>query len=273
MVQPMVRPRTSRQLWDGVKMIGPNAGTRDGWPVGDGCQARRGNDAFTVLLKQARVDGLAVSRERWVEALQQSYPGVTKRRAVEWWDGAPTDVDRHGTILVHVWPGAEHRTGGGNRVLGRRPVGDEVAAGEEERRREAGRWSVSADGDLLIDGAAAEGEEADGVPCIKLLVVATKDLKVEGDAEVDRGAEVTISGARVSGRYTSSQRGARWKSGRSYMRGMTYRWRRRQTGADSWTSTDTGWRRQRATRARGLSWEEAWTQSDTRAATSASCVR
>ena len=26
MVQPMVRPRTSRQLWDGVKMIGPNAG-------------------------------------------------------------------------------------------------------------------------------------------------------------------------------------------------------------------------------------------------------
>ena len=85
MVQPMVRPRTSRQLWDGVKMIGPNVGTRDGWPVGDGCQARRGNDAFTVLLKQARVDGLAVSRERWVEALQQSYPGVTKRRAV--WSG------------------------------------------------------------------------------------------------------------------------------------------------------------------------------------------
>ena len=195
MVQPMVRPRTSRQLWDGVKTIGPNAGTRDGWPVGDGCQARRGNDAFTVLLKQARSDGLAVSRGRWVEALQQSYPGVAKRRAVEWWDGAPTDVDRHGTILVHVWPGAEHRTGGGSRVLGRRPVGDEVAAGEEERRREAGRWSVSADGDLLIDGAAAEGEEADGVPCIKLLVVATKDLKAEGDAEVDRGAEITIRSA------------------------------------------------------------------------------
>ena len=195
MVQPMVRPRTSRQLWDGVKMIGPNVGTRDGWPVGDGCQARRGNDAFTVLLRQARVDGLTVSRERWAEALQQSYPGVTKRRAVEWWDGAPTDVDRHGTILVHVWPGAEHRTGGGSRVLGRRPVGDGVAAGEEERRREAGRWSVNADGDLLVDGAVAEEEEADGVPCIKLLVVATKDLKAEGDAEVDRGTEVTIRSA------------------------------------------------------------------------------
>ena len=95
--------------------------------------------------------------------MQQSYPGVTKRRAVEWWDGAPTDVDRHGTILVHVWPGAEHRTGGGSRVLGRRPVGDGVAAGEEERRREAGRWSVNADGDLLVDGAVAEEEEADGV--------------------------------------------------------------------------------------------------------------
>ena len=73
MVQPMVRPRTSRQLWDGVKMIGPNVGTRDGWPVGDGCQARRGNDAFTVLLRQARVDGLTVSRERWAEAFCSSH--------------------------------------------------------------------------------------------------------------------------------------------------------------------------------------------------------
>ena len=195
MVQSMVRPRTSRQLWDGVKMIGPNVGARDGWPVGDGCQARRGNDAFAGLLRQARTDGIAVSRERWAAALQQSYPGVAKRRAVEWWDGAPTDVDRHGTILVHVWPGAEHRTGAGSRVLGRRPVSDGVAAGEEERRREAGRWSVSADGDLLVDGAAAEEGEADGVPCIKLLAVATEDLKAEGDVEVDHRKEVTIRSA------------------------------------------------------------------------------
>ena len=68
-------------------------------------------------------------------------------------------------------------------------MSDGVAAGEEERRREAGRWSVSADGDLLVEGAAAEEGEADGVPCIKLLVVATKDLKAEGDVEVDHRDE------------------------------------------------------------------------------------
>ena len=195
MTAPMVRARTSRQLWDGVRLLGPNAGVYDGWPVGDGRQTKRGNDAFAALLRRARASGLNVTREQWLDALRESYPGVVRRPAVEWWDGAPTDVDRYGSMWVHVWPGAEHRSGEGKRVLGRRSVGDEVRVGEDVRREEAGRWSVNEDGDLLLDGEIAEEEMANNVPCIKLLTVATKDLKEDVNAVVDRDSEIKIRGA------------------------------------------------------------------------------
>ena len=195
MTVPMVRTRTSRQLWDGVRLLGPSSGVSDGWPVGDGRQTRRGSGAFAVLLRRARAGGLSVTKGQWLDALRESYPGVVKKPAVEWWDGAPTDVDRYGSMWVHVWPGAEHRSGEGKRVLGRRPVGDGVREGEGERREEASRWSVDEDGDLLLDGEIAEEEMANNVPCIKLLAVATKDLKEDVGAVVDRDTEVKIRGA------------------------------------------------------------------------------
>ena len=76
-------------------------------------------------------------------------------------------------------------------MFGRRQVGEDVTAGKEERRKEAGRWSVGTDGDLLVDGCVAEEGDADGVPCIRLLVAATRFLKEEEEVEIDRGEEVT----------------------------------------------------------------------------------
>ena len=69
----------------------------------------------------------------------------------------PGIVDRHGTILVHAWPGAEHRDGGRETdVLGRRPVsvGADGRRGGAEGAREE-RWSVGRTGELLIDGSGA----------------------------------------------------------------------------------------------------------------------
>ena len=53
-----------------------------------------------------------------------------------------------------------------------------MASGEDARRDEAGRRSVTQHGDLLLDGEIAEDGEANSVPCAKLLAVATKDLKM-----------------------------------------------------------------------------------------------
>ena len=71
-----------------------------------------------------------VPDEQWADALEKSYPKVTKKKAVEWWDGAPRDRDRYGAVLVHAWPGAEHREGGSRRVFGRRTLSAELAEGE-----------------------------------------------------------------------------------------------------------------------------------------------
>ena len=100
MTRPMVRPRTARQLWDGVRLVGASAGARDGWPVGGGQQVKYGGNAFATLLQRARAEGLAVTDEQWADALEKSYPKVTKKKAVEWWDGAPRDRDRYGAVLV-----------------------------------------------------------------------------------------------------------------------------------------------------------------------------
>ena len=122
MTRPMVRPRTARQLWDGVRLVGASAGARDGWPVGGGQRTRYGGCAFRTLLQRARSEGCEVSDEQWAEALEKSYPEVVKKKAVEWWDGAPRDHDRYGTVLIHAWPGAEHREGGDRKVFGRRTL-------------------------------------------------------------------------------------------------------------------------------------------------------
>ena len=195
MVRPMVRPRTSRQLWEGVRLVGWNTEAQSGWPVGGGRRTVRGDGAFAALLRHARATGESVSRERWVAAMEGSYPGVVRQEAREWWDGAPRDRDRYGTILVHAWPGAEHREGGDRRTFGRRALSRELVAGEEGRRAQAARWSVGGKGELLIDGREAGDGEADGVPCVRLLLHATAALKGDAQAEVDNAREATIRSA------------------------------------------------------------------------------
>ena len=195
MVRPMVRPRTARQLWDGVRLVGWSTEAQNGWPVS--CERRivRGDGSFSALLQHARATGESVSRERWVAAMEGSYPGVVRHGAREWWDGAPRDRDRYGTILVHAWPGAEHREGGDRRTFGRRPLSSELRAGEEERRAQGERWSVGRAGELLIDGREPGDSEADGVPCVRLLLNATIALKEDAQAEVDSAREATIRSA------------------------------------------------------------------------------
>ena len=146
MVRPMVRPRTARQLWDGVRLVGWSSEAQNGWPVGGDRRTVRGDGSFSALLQHARATGESVSRERWEAAMEGSYPGVVRHGAREWWDGAPRDRDRYGTILVHAWPGAEYREGGDRRTFGRRPLSPELRAGEEERRAQGDRWSVGRDG-------------------------------------------------------------------------------------------------------------------------------
>ena len=195
MVRPMVRPRTARQLWDGVRLVGWSTEAQNGWPVS--CERRivRGDGSFSALLQHARATGESVSRERWVAAMEGSYPGVVRHGAREWWDGAPRDRDRYGTILVHAWPGAEHREGGDRRTFGRRPLSSELKAGEEERRAQGERWSVGRAGELLIDGREPGDSEADGVPCVRLLLNSTIALKEDAQAEVDGAREATIRSA------------------------------------------------------------------------------
>ena len=57
------------------------------------------------------------------------------------------------------------------------------------------RWSVGGTGELLIDGREPGGSEADGVPCVRLLLNATVALKEDAQAEVDNAREATIRNA------------------------------------------------------------------------------
>ena len=118
MARTMVKPCTAWQLWDGCGRIGNDGVWRGGWPVGDGVQSRRKGSSFTEMLQKARASGEVVEKSKWAEALRETYRDVRRKDAVEWRDGAPRDVDRYGTRIVQVWPGADHRSGGEVRIAG-----------------------------------------------------------------------------------------------------------------------------------------------------------
>ena len=184
---------------------------------------------------RARSTGETVSRERWAEAMEGSYPGVARQGAREWWDGAPRDKDRYGTILVHAWPraGAEHREGGDRRTFGRRPLGAEVVAGEDGRRAQVERWSVGGAGELLVDGREAGDGEADSVPCVRLLLKATRPRSERRLRQRWTMLERLRSEMLGSGPCTLEPRGTSWRNGRSCTRNTTFKWRPRPMAGGS----------------------------------------
>ena len=194
MARTMVKPCTAWQLWDGCGRIGSDGVWRGGWPVGDGVQSRRKGSSFTEMLQKARASGEAVEKSKWAEALRETYKDVRRKDAVEWRDGAPRDADRYGARIVQVWPGADHRNGGDVRIAGRRAPCEQVARGREERELAAIGWEVGEDGGLEKNGSRAGPAEAEGLPCMQLLIRTTEMMRDEG-AEIDRSEEVTIRGA------------------------------------------------------------------------------
>ena len=143
------------------------------------------------MLISARASGESVEKARWAEALRESYRDVDKKEAVEWWDGAPRDRDKYGTRIVQVWPGADHGGDEGCRVAGRRAPSEAVGQRQQERERAVAGWEVGENGELLKEGRAAELGDADGLPCVRLLMEATAMLLEEG-AEVDRSAQGSV---------------------------------------------------------------------------------
>ena len=194
MTRTMVKPCTAWQLWDGCGRIGSDGVWLKGWPVGDGVQSRRKGSSFTELLKEARASSEVVAKERWAEALRETYKDVRKKHAVEWRDGAPSDVDRYGTRIVQVWPGADHSSGGRVKVAGRRAPYERIAHERGERERAISGWAVGEDGGLVKYGNSAGPEEAEGLPCVQLLIRTTEMMREEG-AEIDRSEDVTIRDA------------------------------------------------------------------------------
>ena len=194
MARTMVKPCTAWQLWDGCGRIGSDGVWRGGWPVGDGVQSRRKGSSFTEMLQKARASGETIEKSKWAEALRETYKDVRRKDAVEWRDGAPSDVDRYGTRIVQVWPGADHRSGGDVRIAGRRAPCEQVAQGRGERELAAIGWEVGEDGGLERNGCRAGPAEAEGLPCVQLLIRTTEMMRDEG-AEIDRSEEVTIRGA------------------------------------------------------------------------------
>ena len=194
MTSTMFKPCSAWQLWDGYRTRSQEGEWMSGWPTGDDVQSRRTGSRFTSLLLEARSSGTVIGKEVWAEALRETYGSVARKAAKEWRDGAPTDVDRYGTRLVQVWPGADQRCGEDQRLFGRRGVSREVLDGREDRRQRTERWEVGTDGELLVGGRVAKVEDAEGLPCVRLLLVTTSILR-EVDATIDRTTEVSVRGA------------------------------------------------------------------------------
>ena len=112
------RPLSNKELWDGTRRILTNGNLADGWPLGDTRQSRWRGGQFCEKLCSARANGTRHSKAEWAAALRQSYGDVSVAPAREWRDGAPTDVDKFGTLVATVWPEADYRTGGSYKAYG-----------------------------------------------------------------------------------------------------------------------------------------------------------
>ena len=184
-------PLTARQLHDGVRRIeGAFCGDR-GWPCGETVKCGGGSDAFRDLLMAARSGDAQASRAGWEEALQASYGDVERKRAVEWWEGAPTDTDKYtGVRLVTVWPKADHRWGGDVKEYGGLYRARVSEGRKEELRREVTRWALDDRGGVLVDGRAPDDQDCERHPGLGLLWQSSEfvmekggsvDLAVEGE--------------------------------------------------------------------------------------------
>ena len=189
-----VRTLSARQLWDGTRCISQGLTLSAGWPLGDLRQALRTGEQFRDMLCGARASGIVHSKQAWADALTAAYGPIERQAAVEWSDGAPTDIDKYGTRVITIWPSANYRTGGDCKIYGSRTADQDVAGNRVARAAACAEWNVNDDGDLTIAGRLASRVDARHLPCIRLLLLATHHLKNKG-ATVDRRQELSIRAA------------------------------------------------------------------------------
>ena len=189
-----VRTLSSKQLWDGTRCISQGLTLTAGWPLGDLRQSLRKGEQFRDMLCVARASGVVHQKQEWADALTEAYGPIERQPAVEWRDGAPTDIDKYGTRVITLWPGADYRTGGDCKIYGSRTADRDVAGDRDGRAAACAEWDVNDDGDLTIAGRPASRVDARHLPCVRLLLLATQQLKDKG-ATVDRQQERTIRSA------------------------------------------------------------------------------
>ena len=189
-----VRTLSSKQLWDGTRCISRGLTLTAGWPLGDVRQSLREGEQFRDMLCSARANGIAQPKQAWADALTEAYGPIERQAAVAWLDGAPTDIDKYGARVITVWPGANYRTGGDCKTYGSRTADRDVAGGRAGRAAACAEWDVNDDGDLTIAGRLASRVDARKLPCVRLLLLATQQIKDKG-ATVDRQQERTIRSA------------------------------------------------------------------------------
>ena len=189
-----VRTLSSKQLWDGTRCIAQGLTLTAGWPLGDLRQSLRKGEQFRDMLCVARASGVVHQKQEWADALTEAYGPIERQPAVEWRDGAPTDIDKYGTRVITLWPGADYRTGGDCKIYGSRTADRDVAGDRDGRAAACAEWDVNDDGDLTIAGRPASRVDARHLPCVRLLLLATQQLKDKG-ATVDRQQERTIRSA------------------------------------------------------------------------------
>ena len=90
-------------------------------------------------------------------------------------------------------------------MYGRRGVSEGVTEGREDRRQKTEGWEVGADGELLVGGRVAEVEDAEGLPCVRLLLVTTNRLHGV-DATIDRATESSVRAAGTWAVHVESSR-------------------------------------------------------------------
>ena len=130
-------------MWAGC--YGPGGG----WPTGGIGQSRRTSNEFTEKLVEARASGEVTSQDEWAAVLRRTYGATVQRAAVEWHDGAPTDIDKYtGGRVVTVWPEADYRTGAGRKEYGGIATPRESLEDQQQRRASDEAWIISADGDV-----------------------------------------------------------------------------------------------------------------------------